>query len=174
MRLKPFLYCAGLDDTHFNGLRRHGNLPFVADTEFSGWGNFSIDNAIHTRVMLDLMGEDHRTSEYLAGLPPSYAKKIAGNARRALADLPHAFEVGQDVWVGVLVKQAGTEVTDQLTEWFTGTLSELAPWVDKKTTYEDGRAKAVRIFMSNASEAARVVRERALELGVFDKPEDIS
>jgi len=36
MRLKPFLYSAGLDEARFTSLRRHDNLPFATDPQFTG------------------------------------------------------------------------------------------------------------------------------------------
>ena len=170
IRLKAFLYLATLDEVRFIGLRRHGNLPFANDPEAAGWARFNVEDAIRMAVMLALMGDDYRTSEYLAGLPAAYASKIVWNARRNLADLPHARDE-PDIWIGVLVVQGPGQDAKATTEWFCETLVELASWVAAKTD-NDGQqqSKPVRMFIANASEAARGVRERALEIGLLDRP----
>ena len=174
MRLKQFLFTVGMQDNHFNSLRRLDNLPFTEDSAFAGWANFSVEDAFRMRVMLDLIGEDYRQSEYLAGLPASYAQKIVINAVRGMACLPHGRE-DADIWAGVLVARDDTAPGGASPIWFWGGLADLAGWVAAKTLTLEGEAPMppVRVFLANASEAARGVRERAKEIGVFDEKEAV-
>jgi len=125
------------------------------------------------RLMLDLMGEDHRTSDYLAGLPASYARRIVNNVLPPLFAFPHSRDE-PDVWIGVLVVKGPAAEEKPYTEWFLGYLADTANWMAAKVE-SNGQvnSKPVRIFMANASEAARSAREKALEIGAFDKAENI-
>ena len=167
MRLKPFLQTVKMDESHWNGLRRHENLPFVIDPGFSGWVDLSLEQAAKTRVMLDLMGHDHRVSDYLAGLPPAYAAKIVINAGQSLLDLPHG-RSEPDIWIGVLILADETAPGGASCAWYRGTLTELSDWVaGKEGSPEEPRMPSVRLFLVNASESVRGVRVRANEWGVL-------
>lgn len=167
MRLKAFLQIVDMDEAHFTGLRRHENLPFVPDPAFSGWADFSLEDACKMRVMLDLMGEDHRVSEYLAGLPPAYAVKIVTNAGGNLVDLPHG-RSEPDTWIGVLILADDTDPDGGFCNWYRGALADVSAWVTSKETPPEGAMlPSVRLFLANASASVRGVRVRANEWGVL-------
>lgn len=173
-RLAGLLYCARTDEARFNGLRRHGNLPFPLDGSDGKWQKFSYDDVVKLRVMLDLMGEPE-TEAYGQGLPPALASKVVGNGVSRVGRNPILVELGQEVWIGVLLSEGPQTEEEEaegrnplrMTDWFAGTLAELGLWEQGKAPRADG-CKPVRLFLVNLSRAARDVGQRAIDFGLLD------
>ena len=173
-RLFGALYCTRTDEARYNGLRRHGNLPFYMDEMGGKWQKFSRDDLVKLRVMLDLLGEPEAEA-YGQGIPPALAHKVVANAFARYIGNAILVEPGQEIWLGVLLTEGPLSEQEKAeghnpartTDWFSGTLADLGPWVAGKAPAAEG-CKPVRLFLVNLSRAARDVEERALDLGLLD------
>lgn len=168
MRRAGLLYCVGIDKTRFYALGRHDNLPFYLEgAAMQKWQEFSLDDAFRLRLLIDMAGGEGEDLKH-AGYPPSYCEKIISNALASL----HVNEVSLDEasahWAGVAIFEDASPHADdeplRYSRWFLGKLCEIPAWVEELSSREGDRP--IRLFLGNATQAARVVRNRAFDLGL--------
>lgn len=166
MKRSKFLFASAAQLPRFKVLRQRGQLPFVigdgaAEYEQDG---FTLDHAFRMRLMLDLVGGESAGSEPLGGLGPSTAANIVSNAvARSGAD-PIDLARKPDVYLGVAVfdepQRDGSPL--RYSEWVFCEATALPEWLSERTGMQAyGLERTiVRVFMVNASRAARFVLSR--------------
>lgn len=175
MKLTAMLHCTNLDRHRFNTLRRREQLPFLSagvDETVSKTARYTLDDAFRLALFLDLVAQ---FDEY-ASIAPGDAANIVDNALTTLGTngYRHPLNVlGTDLWVGVAVCEDGPKDDRYFfTPRFAGPLSDLDSFIaNQRKDYPD--TDSVRIILANASRAARLVRERAHDLGL-PEAEDFS
>lgn len=145
MKRAMLLSIVGMDVTRFNLLRQRKQLPFTGKAESEGgWQDFSLQDAFKLRMMKNLMDG--------FGLGPQEAKSILHGC---VIDVHAAAEASPDWWIG----ESGTP-----SGYFTqhvGTLAQLAADIE-------ARDCDMRVFLVNASRAAREVLFSASDMGAVD------
>ena len=174
MKRAGLLFCADVDAPRFKLLKQRDQLPFhvPAHDGAEKWTDYTLDQAFRLRLMLDLIGGEGEGQ--LAGIGPNDAVKLVSNALGYFPRHPLDVVSEQDLWVGVAVfEEATSEGSHRFTRWFAGDLAELPSWLAKAGTETDGKTKlpVVRIFMANASRAAKFVRDRAQGRGLPEASE---
>ncbi|RME99983.1 MAG: hypothetical protein D6773_12130 [Alphaproteobacteria bacterium] len=172
MRRAGILHCADIDRDYFKVLNARGQLPFVVrkDEQVSKWAEYTLDDAFRLRLQLDLSANES-LEKFPEGLGAEYAPRLIKNATEITVS--DAYLASQDIWIGVAVFEG--EMPDGASEiyreHFCGNLAELLPHYQAKMRYELKNSpyktlSATRVFMANATRAARFVVNRALELGL--------
>ncbi len=169
MKRAALLYCVAVAVARYKLLKQRGQLPqltgFEPDESGELRSDFTIEDAIKLRTLLDLIGNDGSAEYPHPGLAPSYAVNVIDNCfygdTRTLLSAD-----GPDQWIGVAVAEVNASAGSEdgimrISSWFTGTLADLAPWIA-----ENGGDSAVRIMLVNVSRARRFVCDRAEALGL--------
>lgn len=166
MKRAAIAYCADVPPKRFDVLETREQLPFATD---KGRKSYSLEDAWLLRLTLDLIGGEDEGNGPEGGLPPSY---VAGVVVNAIANgrgqgFHHPLSyTGPDFWFGVAIFEAGQgDNLYRFSQPFFGEISGLSHWIHKIATPESGETP-VRVFVANASRAARFVRQRAHEMGL--------
>ncbi len=179
MKRAAMLYCADCLAPRYKVLNQREQLPFASGYDgFDGkWADFTLDDAFRLRLMLDLVGGESSDETQLNGLGPTYSSSIVANAMSLFPYHPLNQTAQNDLWAGLVVFQEEDSegVLTRFSDWYIGDLGALGTWVATKQTrsYEeiDGaniteQLSVVRIFLANATRAAKFTRMRAHELGL--------
>lgn len=179
MKRAALLFCSGIDAARFKLLKQRDQLPFhVLDHDHDAkWADYSLEQAFRLRVMLDLM-DDGNKETYPAGLGPQFARSIAENLGVTREE---ALGANPAHWAGVIGVQGAT-LRGEGERWllrFAGPLSNLetAIAVERERCAEAYSGISVRrMFLADATRAARYVTKSAKALGIFkgDIPKAIS
>ena len=119
--------------------------------------------------MLDLI-DDANKEPYPAGLGPQFAQSVASEVQILIED---AAGCRPAYWAGVIGFAGVSHAGDQ-ESWllrFEGPLSVLGDKIAKEETeWADGYSEISvhRMFLANATRAAKFVRSRAAELGIAE------
>lgn len=168
MKRAGLLHCAGLTAVQFKNFQRYDQLPFF-ETEI-GHGRFTIDDAFRLRLMQELIDAgSHNT--YPTGLGPEFACSVVGNATSVTCR--QAAEANPAIWIGHSIQFAETEdgEPDRSAGHYCGPLADLEAWQAKQADRgpsDYSVSVTSRIFIVNATNAARFVLRRAAEM---DMPE---
>lgn len=167
MKRSDFLKCVGIDAGRFKVLKQRDQLPFSDDPEeheaVSARRSFTLDEAFRLRLMLDLVGGEN---DNLQGLNPSYATKMVFNAIGRFDVHPLTRARGEDLWCGVIAFEDHNAdgTTLRYSGWFAADLPSLPAFIAANSK----GARAVRVFIANASLAADRVRYAAAALSAAD------
>ena len=173
MKRGPMLYCAAMDAPRYKVLNVRGQTAFAdIDDETPLGGNaFTLDHSFRLRFLQDLIGGEGDDETQLGGLSASYAAKLVLNVvpRFPLHPLNHFGPL--DWWAGVAVFQDESGEGDHFrySSFYVGEIEQLAAWIEEKrqrSPPQEGRCEVARVFVANATRAARFVRDRAQELGL--------
>jgi len=130
-----------------------------------------LDQAFRLRLMLDLIGGESSDATQLAGLGPTYAGGVIVNTMGHFPLHPLNHFGPRDWWAGVVVFQDEPKEGKQFrwSAWYAGEIEMLGAWIEEKRRREvpaEGRCEVARVFLANATRAARFVRDRAEEMGL--------
>ncbi|MGB1209336.1 MAG: hypothetical protein ACPG7W_09115, partial [Paracoccaceae bacterium] len=127
---------------------------------------FTLEDAYMTRVALDLMGD----ADTHPAISPSHAHHVVTNAHMHMRGQGYRHPLntlgGLDLWIGVIVfGEIAQDGPHSFTGWFAGPLSEVSDGIAKECADWPNTTPA-RVILTNASRAARIVRQRAFDLGI--------
>ncbi len=177
MRRAGIIHCVGIDAPRFNLLRKRKQLPFhvARDENAAKWQDFSLDDAFRLRVELDFVAQES-TETYPEGLGAEYASRLVTNS--VSLTVGTAYLARPEIWVGVCVFEGLMQdgKTETYREHLCGSLSQiLSKYHDEiPRQTEEGPYKYIsgkRVFLANATRAARFVVQRAQELGLPEAEE---
>lgn len=174
MRIKELLASTGFTREHFNGLKRDENTPFYVakNDQVAGWAEYTVDQAFELRLLGELIGKSSPFPN--AGLLAGFARKIVVNAiglpersdpwffaQQAVPILLGAVEFKVETADGTIRHEAA---------WFCEPMDKLPAWIVAKTSdaWGDEVSTMNRIVLVNATEAARHVLKKAVELGLIE------
>lgn len=159
MKRKGLLLVSGCGEKRFESLASRNQLPFP--TPEGKWNEYTLQQAFDLQLMLagvDTWGASIDLALYL----------LNGLRKMTLHPLNHPLGEA-DVWVGaavvddpVLKHDGSIDFYPQFT--FAGRLDEVSGAVSPKRSGWQGRLRS--IVLLNATHSARVVRERAREIGL--------
>lgn len=172
MKRAALLHCAGWTAQRFKLLQRHDQLPFhqVDEPDASRWSEFSIEDAFRLRLMHELI--DAESSEvYPTGTGPSFARSVVANATQVLC--VEAAEAHPVIWIAhvTLTGEVATGQMERHAFHYCGTLGSLEYKIEaSEAAFGDAYQShaATRIFLANATNAAKFVLRRAKELDVLE------
>lgn len=169
MKRAGLIHCAGLTAAQFKNFQRYDQLPF-SEPEV-GYGRFTLDDAFRMRLMQELIDAGSHTT-YPTGLGPEFACNVVENAAGSLFCKKTA-EADPAIWIGHAILFSETEDGEagRSAAHYCGPLAGLEAWQEQKAnSWADTYSISVtsRIFIVNATNAARFVLRRAVEM---DMPE---
>ncbi len=172
MRRAGLLHCTNGCRDYFKVLGARGQLPFVArkNEQGSKWAEYTLEDAFRLRLQLDLSGNESLET-FPEGLGAEYAPRLVTNSTEVTVS--EAYLANPEIWIGVAVfeGQLPDGTSEIYREHFCGNLAELLPHYQAKMNLERKNLpyrslSTKRVFMANATRAARFVVGRAQELGL--------